>query len=35
MLESVQSFTCPECGAPAGNVLQGRELEVFALEVEE
>ena len=35
VLESVQSFTCPECGAPAGNVLQGRELELFALEVEE
>jgi hydrogenase nickel incorporation protein HypA/HybF len=35
VLESVQSFTCPECGAPAGDVLQGRELEVFALEVEE
>jgi len=35
VLASVQSFTCPECGAPAGDVLQGRELEVFALEVEE
>ena len=35
LIESLQSFTCPQCGAPAGNVLQGRELEVFALEVEE
>jgi len=35
VLESVQSFTCPRCGALAGEVLQGKELEVFALEVEE
>jgi len=35
VLESVQSFTCPECGALTGDVLQGKELEVFALEVEE
>lgn len=35
VIESLQSFTCPRCGAPAGNVLQGRELEVYALEVEE
>jgi hydrogenase nickel incorporation protein HypA/HybF len=35
VLDSVQSFVCPECGAPAGAVVQGRELEVFALEVEE
>ena len=35
VLESVQSFTCPECGTLAGQVLQGKELEVFALEVEE
>jgi hydrogenase nickel incorporation protein HypA/HybF len=35
VLESVQLFACPECGAPAGEVLQGKELEVFALEVEE
>jgi hydrogenase nickel incorporation protein HypA/HybF len=34
-LTSVQWFTCPECGAPAGNVLQGGELEVFALEVQD
>src|SRR6516225_7281779 len=24
VIESLQSFTCPQCGAPAGNVLQGR-----------
>jgi len=35
VLESVQSFTCPECGALAGELLQGKELEVFALEVDE
>ena len=35
VLESVQLFACPECGAPAGEVLQGKELEVFALEVDE
>ncbi len=35
VLNSVQSFTCPECGTPTMDVLQGRELEVFALEVQE
>lgn len=35
VLDSVQSFTCPECGTLTGDVLQGKELEVFALEVEE
>jgi len=34
-LESMQSFTCPECGTPTMDVRQGKELEVFALEVEE
>ncbi len=34
-LVSLQSFTCPECGTPTMNILQGKELEVFALEVEE
>jgi hydrogenase nickel incorporation protein HypA/HybF len=33
-LASVQSFTCPDCGAPTMDVRQGKELEVFALEVE-
>lgn len=35
VLESVQLFACPQCGTPSGEVLQGKELEVFALEVEE
>ena len=34
-LASVQSFTCPECGVPTMDVRQGKELEVFALEVRE
>jgi hydrogenase nickel incorporation protein HypA/HybF len=34
-LASVQSFTCPECGVPTMDVRQGKELEVFALEVQE
>src|SRR5215470_13020679 len=35
VLESVQLFVCPECGGPAGELLQGKEVEVFALEVEQ
>jgi hydrogenase nickel incorporation protein HypA/HybF len=35
LLESVQSFICPDCASPTGDVLQGKELEVYALEVEE
>jgi hydrogenase nickel incorporation protein HypA/HybF len=35
VLSSVQSFACPECGTPTMNIVQGKELEVFALEVEE
>ena len=34
-LRSVQSFSCPECGAPSMDVRRGKELEVFALEVED
>jgi len=34
-LASVQSFACPGCGTPTMDVRQGKELEVFALEVEE
>jgi len=34
-LVSMQSFTCPECGTPTMNIVQGKELEVFALEVED
>jgi Zn finger protein HypA/HybF involved in hydrogenase expression len=28
-------FQCPECQTPTPEVLQGRELEIFALELEE
>jgi len=35
MLESVQLFACPDCGTPTMDVRKGKELEVFALEVEE
>ena len=34
-LPSIQSFACPECGAPTRDILRGKELEVFALEVPE
>ncbi|MGO9084543.1 MAG: hydrogenase maturation nickel metallochaperone HypA [Candidatus Sulfotelmatobacter sp.] len=34
-LDSIQWFACPECGAPTRDILQGKELEVFALEVQE
>jgi hydrogenase nickel incorporation protein HypA/HybF len=34
-LNSMQLFCCPECGTPCSEVVQGKELEVFALEVEE
>jgi hydrogenase nickel incorporation protein HypA/HybF len=34
-LKSVQAFVCPACDAPTMDVRQGKELEVFALEVED
>ena len=34
-LVSMQSFTCPVCNTPTMNILQGKELEVYALEVKE
>ena len=34
-LSSLQSFRCPVCGTPTMNIVQGKELEVHALEVEE
>jgi hydrogenase nickel incorporation protein HypA/HybF len=34
-LSSVQLFCCPECGTPASEVVQGKELEVVALEISE
>lgn len=35
VLQSVQLFQCPECGTPTMDVRQGKELEVFALEVQD
>lgn len=32
-LEAMNSFFCPECNQPAFEVLQGKELEVTALEI--
>lgn len=34
-LSSVQLFCCSECGAPSSEVVQGKELEVVALEIRE
>lgn len=34
-LSSVQLFWCPECNTPCSEVVQGKELEVVALEVHE
>lgn len=34
-LGSIQEFVCPECRTSASEVVQGRELEVFALELQE
>jgi hydrogenase nickel incorporation protein HypA/HybF len=34
-LISIQSFKCPACGAATGDVVGGKEVEVFALEVED
>ena len=33
-LASAQLFCCPQCGAPSSNVVQGKELEVVALELD-
>ena len=35
VLSSVQSFFCPECNTPTMDIRKGKELEVFALEVDE
>ena len=32
-VESVQWFVCPECKSPVTDVIEGRELEVSALEI--
>jgi len=34
-LSSVQLFCCSECGTPASEVVQGKEIEVVALEIQE
>ena len=34
-LRSMQRFCCPECGTPTGDVRQGKELDLVALEIEE
>jgi hydrogenase nickel incorporation protein HypA/HybF len=34
-LNSVQLFCCPECGTPSNRIVQGKELEVVALEIQE
>ncbi len=34
-LSSVQLFCCAECGTPTSEVVQGKEMEVVALEIEE
>jgi hydrogenase nickel incorporation protein HypA/HybF len=34
-LSSVQLFCCPECDTPTSEIVQGKELEVVALEIQE
>jgi hydrogenase nickel incorporation protein HypA/HybF len=34
-LASIQQFRCPRCGAPTSRVVQGRELQLIALEYDE
>jgi len=34
-VSSLQLFCCSECGTPASQVVQGKELEVVAMEIEE
>ena len=34
-LDGVQSFRCPVCNTPSGDIRQGRELEIESVEVEE
>jgi len=33
-ISSSQWFCCPECGTPATEIVQGRELEVVAMEIQ-
>jgi hydrogenase nickel incorporation protein HypA/HybF len=34
-IKGVQSFRCPRCDEPCGDLRQGRELEIEAIEIEE
>jgi hydrogenase nickel incorporation protein HypA/HybF len=34
-LDSIQWFICPECKSPVSEIIQGRELQVVALELQE
>jgi Zn finger protein HypA/HybF involved in hydrogenase expression len=34
-LEGVQSFRCPNCGEPCSDLLQGRELEIDSIEIDD
>jgi hydrogenase nickel incorporation protein HypA/HybF len=34
-VHSIQFFCCAECGTPSAEVVRGKELEVFALEIKE
>jgi hydrogenase nickel incorporation protein HypA/HybF len=34
-LSSIQLFCCSECGTPCSEIVQGRELEVVALEIKQ
>jgi len=34
-VSSMQLFCCAECGAPSSEVVQGKEIEMVALEIEE
>jgi len=34
-VSSIQLFCCAECGTPTSEIVQGKELEVVALEIEE
>jgi hydrogenase nickel incorporation protein HypA/HybF len=34
-IESLQSFRCAQCGEPASDIRQGREMEIEAIEIEE
>ncbi len=33
-LPGTQSFRCPACGTPSGDIRQGRELEIESMEIE-